>query len=392
MQDDPRYDDVVDDVKAFLEERLASPRAPACAEERDPARPGHRLRQDARAQPRAAAPARRDRRARPPVVIGTSRKSFLGRLTGRDVTGACTGRWPRTCSARARGACSASTTSPPVRDALAVAAATLRAMASDDRRGLRRRRAERRRTRTTRAPTVGSPSRSSGSRSTPTTASPRPSGRSGSAWCSTCASTSARSTRLITDKVEDTVDYGEVCQVIALIAQQRSYKTLERLCAVIADRLLAVRRRERHRQGRQARAADPAARRGGLGRGLARRGVLEVLVSDHRNLLAMATEPRVRKSAEERREEILEVAVRTSRWGPTRHLDRGDRPRGRHLQPTCSGSSAPRRSSSSPAWTGPTSRCATRSGGPPPRRPRTSGSRRWARPTSTSCSRTVMRS
>jgi dihydroneopterin aldolase len=44
---------------------------------------------------------------------------------------------------------------------------------------------------------------------------------------------------LITDRVEDTVDYAEVCQVIALIAQQRSYKTLERLCAVIADRLSA---------------------------------------------------------------------------------------------------------------------------------------------------------
>jgi len=42
---------------------------------------------------------------------------------------------------------------------------------------------------------------------------------------------------LITDRVEDTVDYGEVCQVIALIAQAQSYKTLERLCAVIADRL-----------------------------------------------------------------------------------------------------------------------------------------------------------
>ena len=42
---------------------------------------------------------------------------------------------------------------------------------------------------------------------------------------------------LVTDRVEDTVDYGQVCSVIALIAQQRSYKTLERLCAVIADRL-----------------------------------------------------------------------------------------------------------------------------------------------------------
>src|SRR3954452_12576395 len=44
---------------------------------------------------------------------------------------------------------------------------------------------------------------------------------------------------LVTDRVEDTGDYGEVCHEIALVAQQRSYKTLERLCAVIADRLAA---------------------------------------------------------------------------------------------------------------------------------------------------------
>jgi dihydroneopterin aldolase len=43
----------------------------------------------------------------------------------------------------------------------------------------------------------------------------------------------------VTDHVEDTVDYGEVCQVVALVAQQRSYRTLERLCAAIADRLMA---------------------------------------------------------------------------------------------------------------------------------------------------------
>ena len=42
---------------------------------------------------------------------------------------------------------------------------------------------------------------------------------------------------LVTDRVEDTIDYGEVCHEIALVAQQRSYKTLERLCAVISDRL-----------------------------------------------------------------------------------------------------------------------------------------------------------
>src|SRR5437763_9689066 len=42
----------------------------------------------------------------------------------------------------------------------------------------------------------------------------------------------------ITDRLEDTVDYSAVCQLANLVAQQRSYKTLERLCAAIADRLL----------------------------------------------------------------------------------------------------------------------------------------------------------
>src|SRR5438477_10786392 len=42
----------------------------------------------------------------------------------------------------------------------------------------------------------------------------------------------------VTDRVEDTVDYAEVCDVVNLVAQQRSYKTLERLCAAIADRLI----------------------------------------------------------------------------------------------------------------------------------------------------------
>jgi 7,8-dihydroneopterin aldolase/epimerase/oxygenase len=42
----------------------------------------------------------------------------------------------------------------------------------------------------------------------------------------------------VTDSIEDTVDYGEVCQLVALIAQQRSHNTLERLCSTIADRLL----------------------------------------------------------------------------------------------------------------------------------------------------------
>jgi 7,8-dihydroneopterin aldolase/epimerase/oxygenase len=42
----------------------------------------------------------------------------------------------------------------------------------------------------------------------------------------------------VTDRVEDTVDYADVCQQVALAAQERSYKTLERLCSAIADRML----------------------------------------------------------------------------------------------------------------------------------------------------------
>jgi len=43
---------------------------------------------------------------------------------------------------------------------------------------------------------------------------------------------------MVTDRVEDTIDYGEVCEQVALAAQERSYRTLERLCAAIVDRLM----------------------------------------------------------------------------------------------------------------------------------------------------------
>jgi dihydroneopterin aldolase len=42
----------------------------------------------------------------------------------------------------------------------------------------------------------------------------------------------------VTDRIGDTIDYAEVCNVANLVAQQRSYRTLERLCTAIADRLL----------------------------------------------------------------------------------------------------------------------------------------------------------
>jgi len=43
----------------------------------------------------------------------------------------------------------------------------------------------------------------------------------------------------VTDSIEDTIDYADVCQLVALVAQQRSHRTLERLCGTIASRLLA---------------------------------------------------------------------------------------------------------------------------------------------------------
>ena len=42
----------------------------------------------------------------------------------------------------------------------------------------------------------------------------------------------------VTDRVEDTVDYADVCEQVAFAASERSYRTLERLCTAVADRLI----------------------------------------------------------------------------------------------------------------------------------------------------------
>ena len=83
MQASPTYDDVVSDVKAFLEERLAFAVGEGVAEDRVWLDPGigfgktveHNL-ELLRRLDEIVAIGR-------PVVIGTSRKSFLGKLTGR---------------------------------------------------------------------------------------------------------------------------------------------------------------------------------------------------------------------------------------------------------------------------------------------------------------------
>ncbi len=83
MQDDPRYDDVVSEVKACLEERLAFAVQEGVAEDRVWLDPGigfgktleHNLELLRRLEEIVAIGR--------PVVIGTSRKSFIAGLTGR---------------------------------------------------------------------------------------------------------------------------------------------------------------------------------------------------------------------------------------------------------------------------------------------------------------------
>ena len=42
----------------------------------------------------------------------------------------------------------------------------------------------------------------------------------------------------VTDRLEDTIDYGAVCDAVIYVATERSYRTLERLCTAIADMLM----------------------------------------------------------------------------------------------------------------------------------------------------------
>jgi dihydropteroate synthase len=129
MQEAPRYDDVTDQVKAFLEERLAFAVAAGIAEDRVMLDPGigfgktaaHNLELLRRLDELVAIGR--------PIVIGTSRKSFLGRITGRDDPAQ---RLPGTIAtnviAYERGARVFRVHDvAPVYDALLVAAATVRA-------------------------------------------------------------------------------------------------------------------------------------------------------------------------------------------------------------------------------------------------------------------------
>lgn len=104
MQQDPRYHDVVSEVKSFLEERLAFAVAEGVREEHvwlDPGigfgkTPDHNLELLARLDELVAIGR--------PLVVGTSRKSLLGRLTGRELDDRLPGTIATNVLALARGA------------------------------------------------------------------------------------------------------------------------------------------------------------------------------------------------------------------------------------------------------------------------------------------------
>jgi dihydropteroate synthase len=127
MQDDPRYDDVVSEVKAFLEDRLHYAVQQGVGEDRVLLDPGigfgktleHNLELIARIDELVALGR--------PVVIGASRKSFIGRITGRQDPGErVAGTVAVNVLAYERGARVFRVHDvAPSRDALAMAAATV---------------------------------------------------------------------------------------------------------------------------------------------------------------------------------------------------------------------------------------------------------------------------
>jgi dihydropteroate synthase len=85
MQDDPTYDDVVEDVKAFLAERIELALAEGVAEERIWVDPGIGFGKSLDHNLELLRRLGELRDLGRPIVIGTSRKSFIGEITGRGV-------------------------------------------------------------------------------------------------------------------------------------------------------------------------------------------------------------------------------------------------------------------------------------------------------------------
>jgi dihydroneopterin aldolase len=242
MQDAPRYDDVVDDVKAFLLERWSSRSARASGRSASSS-----TRASASARPRSTtwrsctACQSSSRSASRWSSACRGRASSAASPRARSPATGSPGPWPRTCSRWPRApVSSASTTSPSTSRRSRWRVLRCAAMPDPD------------------APLDpeedddldGWEEDEEGARHTEVTI--EVSGLSLYTHHGVSAAEREIGQRLVldirlevgesdatvTDMVEDTVDYGEVVSTVALVAQQRSYKTLERLCSAIADRLL----------------------------------------------------------------------------------------------------------------------------------------------------------
>jgi dihydropteroate synthase len=128
MQDDPRYEDVVGEIRAFLKERMAFAISQGVRQRRITLDPGigfgktvvHNLELLRRLDELVA--------IGQPLMIGTSRKSFLGRITGRGSDDRVAGTVATNVLAYERGARLFRVHDvAPVHDALAVTAATVTA-------------------------------------------------------------------------------------------------------------------------------------------------------------------------------------------------------------------------------------------------------------------------
>jgi dihydropteroate synthase len=84
MQDDPRYDDVVVEVKAFLADRIEYAMAAGVAEQRIWVDPGIGFGKTLEHNLELLRRLGEIRSLGRPICVGTSRKSFIGKVTGRD--------------------------------------------------------------------------------------------------------------------------------------------------------------------------------------------------------------------------------------------------------------------------------------------------------------------
>jgi dihydropteroate synthase len=104
MQDDPRYDDVVDDVKAFLAERVEFAVGQGISEERIWLDPGIGFGKTLEHNLELLRRLRELRELGRPLVVGTSRKSFIGKVDGSDVEDRIGGSIATSVLAAAEGA------------------------------------------------------------------------------------------------------------------------------------------------------------------------------------------------------------------------------------------------------------------------------------------------